>query len=84
MCVGRLWQSMQSIVRQAPSFGAPGEANVAVALDDLRGERGLAVAGRRRDEDQLALQAGVERFDNYRSGDFDVENTTPLFTARSI
>ncbi len=30
------------------------------------------------------VQAGAEKFDNYKTGQFDVEDTTPLFTAGTL
>jgi outer membrane receptor protein involved in Fe transport len=45
------------------------------------GRRGTATLGATSQRYAVRLQAGVERFDNYTSGAFGVEDTTPLFTA---
>jgi outer membrane receptor protein involved in Fe transport len=45
------------------------------------GRRGTATLGATSPRYAVRLQAGVERFDNYRSGAFDLEDTTSLFTA---
>ncbi len=45
------------------------------------GRRGTATVGATGARYAVRLQAGLERFDDYRSGAFDVEDTRPLFTA---
>ncbi len=45
------------------------------------GRRGTATLGATSRRYAVRLQAGVERFDDYRSGAFDVEDTSPFFGA---
>ena len=46
-----------------------------------RGRRGTATAGYASPRVAVRLQAGVEAFDDYRAGSFDVEDTHPLFAS---
>jgi outer membrane receptor protein involved in Fe transport len=46
-----------------------------------RGRRGTATIGRTTPRYAVRLQAGMEAFDNYAAGSFDVEDTRPLFAA---
>jgi outer membrane receptor protein involved in Fe transport len=44
-----------------------------------RGRRGTATAGYTSPRVAVRIQAGMEAFDNYEAGEFDVEDTRPLF-----
>jgi hemoglobin/transferrin/lactoferrin receptor protein len=46
-----------------------------------QGRRGTATVGYTAPRVAVRLQAGMEAFDDYRAGQFDVEDTNPLFTA---
>jgi hemoglobin/transferrin/lactoferrin receptor protein len=48
------------------------------------GARGTATIGVTAPRYAVRLQAGVERFDNYTAGAFDVEDTRPLFASGAL
>ncbi|OFW22188.1 MAG: hypothetical protein A3H97_04835 [Acidobacteria bacterium RIFCSPLOWO2_02_FULL_65_29] len=48
------------------------------------GRRGTATVGVTAPRYALRLQAGLETFDGYQAGDFDVEDTSPFFTSGVI
>ncbi|MEP6782752.1 MAG: TonB-dependent receptor [Acidobacteriota bacterium] len=49
-----------------------------------KGTRGNVMLGATSPRVAVRVQAGAEKFDNYRSGKFDVEDTRPFFTAGTI
>jgi hemoglobin/transferrin/lactoferrin receptor protein len=71
-----------NLVSKSPSFsGAPGlhlGGNLYYSGNE-DGRRGSVVAGVSAPRYAIRLQAGAERFEPYRSGAFDVEDTSPLF-----
>ncbi len=48
------------------------------------GMRGTVTLGATSPRVTFRVQAGAEKFDNYKTGQFDVEDTTPLFTAGTL
>ena len=48
------------------------------------GMRGNVVLGATAPRLTVRVQAGAEKFDNYKSGEFDVEDTRPFFTAGTL
>ena len=46
-----------------------------------KGRRGTATVGYTAPRVAVRLQAGMEAFDNYKAGSFDVEDTRPFFTS---
>ena len=49
-----------------------------------RGRRGTATIGRTAPRYAVRLQAGIEEFDNYKAGRFDVEDTRPFFASGAL
>ena len=49
-----------------------------------QGMRGTVTLGATSPRVSVRVQAGAERFDNYKSGGFDVEDTRPFFTAGTL
>ena len=48
------------------------------------GARGTATIGATAPSYAVRLQAGMESFDNYKAGDFDVEDTRPFFASGAL